>query len=172
MAVVALGELDEIERDIYHNLLKSHRAAALRDEVQTGIQTYGVVFTPNYGYVYAYEVDGLNHANLMDDANIPSLLSAPYIGYTKATSLHRQAGTRDRLAAHQRRLGVAVGDPHARFHRNDRERKARRAQRTPQLGPRRPSLTRVVQSGRSQQILARRLRLAQRALQRIRDDRV
>ena len=56
--------------------------------MQTGIQTYGVVFTPNYGYVYAYEVDGLNHANLMDDANIPSLLSAPYIGYTKADELH------------------------------------------------------------------------------------
>ena len=35
-----------------------------------------------YGYIYAYEVDGLGHAILTDDANIPSLLSAPYIGYT------------------------------------------------------------------------------------------
>jgi len=86
MAVVALGELSEIERDVYHNLIKSQRAKDLRDEVQTGIQTYGVVFTPNYGYVYAYEVDGLGHATLMDDANIPSLLSAPYLGYTKTSS--------------------------------------------------------------------------------------
>jgi meiotically up-regulated gene 157 (Mug157) protein len=86
MAVVALGELQEIERDVYHNLIKAQRARALRDEVQTGIQTYGVVFTPNYGYVYAYEVDGMGNARLMDDANIPSLLSAPYIGYTKTTS--------------------------------------------------------------------------------------
>ncbi len=86
MAVVALGDLEEIERDVYHNLIKAQQAKALRDEVQTGIQTYGVVFTPNYGYVYAYEVDGLGNSVLMDDANVPSLLSAPYIGYTSDTA--------------------------------------------------------------------------------------
>jgi uncharacterized protein len=83
MAVVALGELEEIEHTVYRNLLKANRAHTLREEVQHGIQTYGVVFTPNYGYVYAYEVDGLGHSVLMDDANVPSLLSAPYLGYTK-----------------------------------------------------------------------------------------
>jgi meiotically up-regulated gene 157 (Mug157) protein len=86
MAVVALGQLEEIERDVYHNVIKAQRARALRNEVQTGIQTYGVQFTPNYGYIYAYEVDGLGNAIFMDDANVPSLLSAPYIGYTKSTS--------------------------------------------------------------------------------------
>jgi meiotically up-regulated gene 157 (Mug157) protein len=86
MAVVALGQLEEIERSVYHNVIKAQRAKALRDEVQTGIQTYGVQFTPNYGYIYAYEVDGLGNAIFIDDANVPSLLSAPYIGYTKSTS--------------------------------------------------------------------------------------
>jgi len=86
MAVVALGDLEEIERTVYRNVLKSNRAKTLRAEVQDGIQTYGEVFTPNYGYVYAYEVDGRGHQTLMDDANIPSLLSAPYLGYTKADS--------------------------------------------------------------------------------------
>ncbi len=86
MAVVALGDLEEIERTVYRNLLKSNRAKTLRNEVQNGIQLYGEVFTPNYGYVYAYEVDGLGNKILMDDANIPSLLSAPYLGYTKADS--------------------------------------------------------------------------------------
>ena len=31
--------------------------------------------------MYAYEVDGLGNYLLMDDANVPSLLSMPYIGY-------------------------------------------------------------------------------------------
>jgi len=86
MAVVALGDLEEIERSVYRNLLKSNRAKTLRSEVQDGIQKFGEIFTPNYGYIYAYEVDGLGNTTLMDDANIPSLLSAPYIGYTKPDS--------------------------------------------------------------------------------------
>ncbi len=86
MAVVALGDLEAIERDGYHDLIRAQRARSLREEVQNGIQTFGIIFTPNYGYVYAYEVDGLGNANLMDDANIPSLLSAPYLGYTKSTN--------------------------------------------------------------------------------------
>jgi len=81
-AVVALGDIAQIELQVYHNVIKAHEATALRDEVQRGIQTYGLVWVPKYGYVYAYEVDGLGHAILTDDANIPSLLSAPYIGYT------------------------------------------------------------------------------------------
>ncbi len=86
MAVVALGQLEEIERDVYHNFVKAQRAKTLRDEVQTGIQTWGVIFTPNYGYIYAYEVDGAGNALTIDDANVPSLLSAPYIGYSKTSS--------------------------------------------------------------------------------------
>ena len=87
MAVVASGELEEIERDVYHNLITSNRAKTLRGEVQNGIEKFGVVFTPNYGYIYAYEVDGFGNAITMDDANIPSLLSAPYLGYVKPDNL-------------------------------------------------------------------------------------
>jgi len=80
--VVALGDMAQIERQVYHNLIKAHEAKSLRDEVQRGIQRYGMVPVSKYGYIYAYEVDGLGHAILTDDANVPSLLSAPYIGYT------------------------------------------------------------------------------------------
>jgi hypothetical protein len=84
MAVVALGDMAEIQRSVYHNLIKARADEAMRAEVQRGIQTYGVEYDKKYGYVYAYEVDGLGHAIFTDDANIPSLLSAPYIGYVPA----------------------------------------------------------------------------------------
>jgi len=48
------------------------------------------VMVPKYGSIYAYEVDGLGHAILTDDANVPSLLSAPYIGYTTAQDQYYQ----------------------------------------------------------------------------------
>jgi uncharacterized protein len=89
-AVVALGDMAQIELEVYHNEIKAREAKALRDEVQRGIQTYGLVLVPKYGYIYAYEVDGLGHAILTDDANIPSLLAAPYFGYTTANDRYYQ----------------------------------------------------------------------------------
>ncbi len=37
------------------------------------------VLHPQYGRVFAYEINGSGSFNLMDDANIPSLLSLPYL---------------------------------------------------------------------------------------------
>jgi meiotically up-regulated gene 157 (Mug157) protein len=85
-AVVALGDMAQIERQVYHNSAKADQAKTLRDQVERGIQTYGLVPVKKYGKIYAYEVDGLGHAILTDDANVPSLLSAPYIGYTTVSN--------------------------------------------------------------------------------------
>ncbi len=41
--------------------------------------TPGTVEHPELGRIYAYEADGLGHTLLMDDANVPSLLSLPYL---------------------------------------------------------------------------------------------
>lgn len=54
-----------------------HRADALRKAVWT----HGVVDHPTYGKVFAYEVDGYGGHILMDDANMPSLLSLPLLGF-------------------------------------------------------------------------------------------
>ncbi|MDB5071182.1 MAG: glycoside hydrolase family protein [Candidatus Eremiobacteraeota bacterium] len=119
MAVVALGQLEEIERVVYHNIVKAQRAKTLRDEVQTGIQTWGVIFTPNYGYIYAYEVDGQGNANLMDDANVPSLLSAPYLGYVKSSSfVYRNTRkfllSKDNPTYYVGKLARGIGSQHTR----------------------------------------------------------
>lgn len=57
----------------------AQEARALRQEIAAGVEQYGRVEHPQYGAIYAYEVDGLGHANLMDDANVPSLLALPYL---------------------------------------------------------------------------------------------
>jgi uncharacterized protein len=52
----------------------------LSDEIQEALARNGVVQHPTRGMVYAYEVDGFGNALFMDDANIPGLLSLPYLG--------------------------------------------------------------------------------------------
>ncbi|KAI1387820.1 glycoside hydrolase family 125 protein [Hypoxylon trugodes] len=53
--------------------------------VRDGIETYGKVQHAVLGEIYAYEVDGFGSSNLMDDANVPSLLSAPILDYLDAS---------------------------------------------------------------------------------------
>lgn len=50
-------------------------------KIEKGIGKYGIVEHPVWGKVYAFEVDGYGGAALMDDANIPSLLSLPDLGF-------------------------------------------------------------------------------------------
>lgn len=52
---------------------------ALAEEVEDALQQHAVFHHPKYGDLYAYEVDGFGNALLMDDSNVPSLLSLPYI---------------------------------------------------------------------------------------------
>ena len=53
--------------------------AELRSDILIGIQTHGVWKDSSGVERYCYEVDGLGNCNKMDDANVPSLLSIPYL---------------------------------------------------------------------------------------------
>jgi meiotically up-regulated gene 157 (Mug157) protein len=54
------------------------------DTIKAGIYEHAVVTHPEFGQVFAYEVDGFGSRLLMDDANIPSLLSLPLLGFVDA----------------------------------------------------------------------------------------
>jgi len=43
------------------------------------IHDYSVIENKQFGKIYAYEINGFGSINLMDDANVPSLLSMPYL---------------------------------------------------------------------------------------------
>lgn len=59
------------------------RARSLLQGIEFGIRTFGVVEVEPGVRVYAFEVDGLgNNVTNMDDANIPSLLSIPMLGWS------------------------------------------------------------------------------------------
>ncbi len=81
MAVVALRGLEQIEKSVYKNQAFANQVNKLKKEIDEGIRRYGIVETKEFGKVFAFEVDGLGHYTLEDDANIPSLLSVPYLGY-------------------------------------------------------------------------------------------
>ncbi|WEV58516.1 glycoside hydrolase family 125 protein [Bifidobacterium sp. ESL0728] len=57
------------------------RAKALQGAINEGIRAHGITENRDGETVYAYETDGLGNATLMDDANIPNLLAAPYLGF-------------------------------------------------------------------------------------------
>jgi meiotically up-regulated gene 157 (Mug157) protein len=82
-AVVVMRDLSDIERTVYHNGKDAQNAWGLGEQIQRGIEQYGTLQLRPFGKMYAYEVDGRGHANVMDDANIPSLLSIPYFGYLR-----------------------------------------------------------------------------------------
>ncbi|KAI5844985.1 hypothetical protein DFP73DRAFT_477216 [Morchella snyderi] len=54
---------------------------ALGKEIEAGVWKYGVVQHPVFGKVFAYEVDGYGSNIIMDDANLPSLLALPLLGF-------------------------------------------------------------------------------------------
>ena len=80
-ASVVLKQAAQIASEVYSDEKMAARCRRLSDMIREGIETFGVVQHPTYGKVYAYEVDGKGNYLLMDDANVPSLLSIPYLGY-------------------------------------------------------------------------------------------
>lgn len=82
-AVVALNYAEEMLQAMKETTL-AEKVRGLAEEIKEGIEKYGKVNHPVFGEMYAYETDGAGNFNLMDDANVPSLLSIPYLGYADA----------------------------------------------------------------------------------------
>ena len=86
MAVCALKKAAEMANIGYEDIKLESECRSLAFDIDEGIKDYGVIDNDKFGKMFAYETDGKGNYVLMDDANSPSLLSAPYLGYIKPTN--------------------------------------------------------------------------------------
>lgn len=78
-AVKSLRQAAEMLKTIHNDTLLAGECTALANEVSAALKKYAVAHHPVHGKIYAFETDGLGNYLFMDDANVPSLLSLPYL---------------------------------------------------------------------------------------------
>ena len=89
-------------------------------DILAGIHTYGVVTDQTGEQMYAFETNGFSQHLLLDDANVPSLLSAAYLGFKTPYDPHDRLlrATRRFILSTRNRLffkganGSGVGSDH------------------------------------------------------------
>ena len=77
--VASMKQAAEMLEIIKKDSATAKELRALGNEVEQAIKQHAVVKHPKYGNIFAFEVDGFGGHLLMDDSNVPSLLSLPYL---------------------------------------------------------------------------------------------
>jgi uncharacterized protein len=79
-AVVVLRQAAEMLEGVHHDAEAARQCRALAEEVEKALRQYAIVDHPQAGRVYAFEIDGFGNYYCIDDANVPNLISLPYLG--------------------------------------------------------------------------------------------
>lgn len=79
-AVTSLRKAAEILTAVNSKKDVAKQCLDLAQEVETALKKYAIYNHPDFGKIYAFEVDGFGNHLLMDDANVPSLLAMAYLG--------------------------------------------------------------------------------------------
>lgn len=119
-AVSSLRKAAEILDKVNHDEPLSDECRSLADEVEEALKTYATYSHPIYGTIYAYEVDGFGNQLLMDDANVPSLLSLPYLGCVPADdpvyqNTRRFVWSQSNPYFFKGNAGEGIGGPHVGY---------------------------------------------------------
>jgi uncharacterized protein len=86
-AFESLTNLQELCSAIKNNTNQvAQEAAALAAIIKKALDEHATIKHPQYGDMYAYEINGFGSYNLMDDANVPSLLGMPYLNAVKLSN--------------------------------------------------------------------------------------
>jgi len=125
-AAASLEQLIAVAK-LTRNTSLLNEAGDLKTRVFDALIHYSAVQTPAYGKMFAYEVNGFGSYNLMDDANVPSLLSLPYLidfafnedGYNKKIQESLYFSTRKFVLSENNpfffkgKAAEGIGGPHA-----------------------------------------------------------
>ncbi|WP_066067040.1 glycoside hydrolase family 125 protein [Neobacillus soli] len=120
-AVVILGYAAEMCEEVLNHPSLKEECLKLRAEIQNGIEQYAKLDHPIHGDMYVYETDGEGRVNLMDDANVPSLLAAPYLGYlpfddSRYVNTRNFLLSRDNPYYYEGKYANGIGSPHTPDH--------------------------------------------------------
>ncbi|KAI1646580.1 glycoside hydrolase family 125 protein [Daldinia loculata] len=97
MIAVELKRTANVLRSVGKNVL-AQTVETWSQTINDGVWDHGTVQHKEFGEIFAYEVDGYGSSILMDDANYPSLLALPLMGFLK-TSDETYQNTRRMLLA-------------------------------------------------------------------------
>ena len=78
-AVAMLHHLAGLATALWHDGALAAEALQLSSDIKAAVAAHGTTEVEGFGRVYCYEVDGFGGCELLDDANVPSLLSLPYL---------------------------------------------------------------------------------------------
>ncbi|PWK28623.1 hypothetical protein LV89_00827 [Arcicella aurantiaca] len=116
-AVVSFRQMAEISEQVYKNSSFAKECSSFATEVENAIKKYAIINHPKYGKIYALEVDGFENSLLQDDANVPNLLSLPYLGAVKTDDVVYQ-NTRKLMLSESNpyyfkgKAAEGIGSPH------------------------------------------------------------
>jgi uncharacterized protein len=82
-AYLSLAQLGQLSEYGLRDKKFASTALDLMNEIINAFTKNAIVKHPEFGEIFAYEVNGYYGYNLMDDANIPSLLAIGYLNYYK-----------------------------------------------------------------------------------------
>lgn len=102
-AVVSMRQAAKMMEEIRKDAALAGECRALANEVEMALRQYAIIHHVSPEPVYAYEVDGYGNYYCIDDANVPSLLSLPYLDAVKAN---------DAIYEHTRRRILSRADPY------------------------------------------------------------
>ena len=78
-AVSVLNKAAEILTKVNKDNALAKECTELANEVAAALEKHAIYNHPEFGKIYAFEVDGFGNYHCMDDANVPSLLAMKYL---------------------------------------------------------------------------------------------